>query len=114
MKRSSSSGWEVRNRETTGNEPGTDALLDGAGDCPPDDVGGIDGYYDFLKAYNNPKHRNHKKIVAWSKEQRYRPFDMAWSNTLLKMIKIRKTDWEALGLGGGHFQLTGRELDKYR
>jgi len=33
---------------------GFPTLLDGAETAPPEDVGGIHGYYDFLEAYRNP------------------------------------------------------------
>ena len=40
-------------------------LLKGKGACPPEDCGGIWGYYDFVEAINDPKHKSHKDMVEW-------------------------------------------------
>jgi len=34
--------------------------------CPPEDVGGPDGYAEFLEAISNPKHPEHKEYLRWS------------------------------------------------
>jgi hypothetical protein len=40
--------------------------LAGANACPPEDCGGIWGYYDpFLKALNDPKHEDHQMYKDW-------------------------------------------------
>lgn len=33
--------------------------------CPPEDVGGIWGYQDFLIAINNPTHPEHREMLEW-------------------------------------------------
>ena len=33
--------------------------------CPPEDVGGIWGYEDFLKTISNPKHSEHAEMMEW-------------------------------------------------
>jgi hypothetical protein len=33
--------------------------------CPPEDCGGIQGYYDFLEAIQNPKHPEHDEMLEW-------------------------------------------------
>jgi len=33
--------------------------------CPPEDCGGIGGYYKYLAAIKNPKHPEHKEILEW-------------------------------------------------
>ena len=40
-------------------------VLAGRGACPPDDVGGIPGYYHFLEAIRNPKHPDHEEMMEW-------------------------------------------------
>ncbi|MGV3772260.1 MAG: plasmid pRiA4b ORF-3 family protein [Verrucomicrobiales bacterium] len=39
--------------------------LKGAGACPPDDCGGIPGYYQMLEALGNPKHPEHRSLRNW-------------------------------------------------
>lgn len=33
--------------------------------CPPEDVGGVWGYAEFLKAIRNPKHAEHAHYLEW-------------------------------------------------
>jgi hypothetical protein len=40
--------------------------LDGARACPPEDVGGVSGYRDFLKAIRNPRHPEHFELLEWA------------------------------------------------
>lgn len=35
------------------------------GACPPEDVGGIWGYYDFLEALDDPEHPKHEEFKEW-------------------------------------------------
>jgi len=35
------------------------------GACPPEDVGGVWGYYDFLEALNDPDHPEHEEYKEW-------------------------------------------------
>lgn len=39
--------------------------IDGKGACPPEDCGGIPGYYSILKIMNNPKHEEYKNTLEW-------------------------------------------------
>jgi len=36
--------------------------------CPPEDVGGIGGYYHFLQAIADPKHPEHRDMSEWCGE----------------------------------------------
>jgi len=40
-------------------------ILAAEGACPPEDVGGIEGYYEFLRALANPRHPQHRDMKAW-------------------------------------------------
>ena len=40
-------------------------LIDGAGACPPEDVGGPWGYGDFIDAINDPNHERHAEMTEW-------------------------------------------------
>lgn len=39
--------------------------LNGEGNCPPEDCGGVPGYYDFIEIMRNNKHPEHKRMVEW-------------------------------------------------
>ncbi len=39
--------------------------LKGKRACPPEDCGGIWGYYDFLKTIQNPNHPEHDHMLEW-------------------------------------------------
>ncbi|MDH3772331.1 MAG: plasmid pRiA4b ORF-3 family protein [Nitrospirota bacterium] len=36
--------------------------------CPPEDVGGVWGYQEFLEIYKDPKHPEHERMVEWAGE----------------------------------------------
>ena len=62
--------------------------LAGANACPPDDCGGIPGYYNLLAALANPKHPEHDDLKEWIGGK----WDAAWFdlddiNDLLKRFK---------------------------
>jgi hypothetical protein len=40
--------------------------LEGARACPPEDVGGVWGYAEFLEALADPKHEQHEEFVEWA------------------------------------------------
>lgn len=44
-------------------------MLDATGRCPPEDVGGVPGYADFLEAIGHPTHPEHEHMRLWGPEQ---------------------------------------------
>ena len=56
--------------------------------CPPEDCGGIPGYYMFLDAIQDPRHPDHDEMLAWLGE-RFDPeaFDLDTINRELKQLK---------------------------
>jgi Plasmid pRiA4b ORF-3-like protein len=40
--------------------------LEGERACPPEDVGGVGGYSEFLQALADPKHEEHENFLRWS------------------------------------------------
>jgi len=45
--------------------------------CPPEDCGGVPGYYRLLEAIGNPNHPEYQETVAWLKghAKNYYPYD---------------------------------------
>ncbi len=40
-------------------------MIEAAGRCPPEDVGGPWGYGDMIEALENPGHESHAEMRAW-------------------------------------------------
>jgi hypothetical protein len=62
--------------------------LGGARACPPEDCGGMGGYYRLLEALANPKHPEHRELKEWigGKWDAER-FDLDEVNDYLKRLK---------------------------
>lgn len=75
---------------------GYPTLRDGAEIAPPEDVGGIHGFYKFLEAYRNPKHPEHKAMKEWAESLYFREYDPDWINDRLKGIDYKKTQWDKI------------------
>jgi len=56
--------------------------IDGAGRCPPEDVGGIPGFYNLVEALGDPTHPDHEHLMEWHGG----PFDQ----TAIATDEIRK------------------------
>lgn len=63
--------------------------LAGAKACPPEDCGGMGGYYNLLAALANPKHPDHEHLTEWLGGEPWDPerFDLAETNEYLKRLK---------------------------
>lgn len=57
--------------------------------CPPEDVGGLGGYFEFLEAMADPRHEEHENMMRWWGET-FDPgtFDILLANERLKQIKL--------------------------
>lgn len=75
---------------------GYPTLLDGAGDAPPEDVGGVPGFIHMKQVLADPQHPEHDHLLWWSKEQNFRTYDRKWTNQILKHLKIQKTEWNKI------------------
>lgn len=75
---------------------GYPTLLDGAETAPPEDIGGIHGFYEFLEAYRDPKHAQHGDMKAWVEDWNFREYDPDWINDRLKGLDYKKTEWDKI------------------
>ena len=68
--------------------------LQGKGACPPEDVGGIGGYANFLKALLDPEHEEHEEYLTWI-GGKFAPnaFDLELVNQRLRKINIAPNAW---------------------
>lgn len=71
---------------------GYPTLLDGAETAPPEDVGGLPGFYEFLEIYHDPDHPDYADVRTWAKGQRFKEYDPDHINDMLKFIKYKKTE----------------------
>jgi hypothetical protein len=58
--------------------------LAGKRSCPPEDVGGIYGYEDFLEAIGDPEHEEHDSFIEWAGEFDAEAFDLDETNALMR------------------------------
>ncbi|HTG15888.1 MAG TPA: plasmid pRiA4b ORF-3 family protein [Blastocatellia bacterium] len=85
-------GWEheVFIEQGVDKKPGVryPVCIEGARACPPEDVGAITGYEDFLKVIRNRRHPEHEDMLAWIGGH-FDPeaFDLKAVNRLLLRIK---------------------------
>jgi hypothetical protein len=62
-------GWEhtIKLERILDPAPGVSypLLIAASGACPPEDIGGVPGYEEFLAAIADPEHERHDEIVEW-------------------------------------------------
>lgn len=75
---------------------GYPTLLDGAGEAPPEDVGGPEGFSDFLDHYFNMSHPGHAAAISFAQAQHFHIYDPSWLNYCLKNVKWQKTEWDKI------------------
>lgn len=85
-------GWnhEVKVEKVLPPDPGLEhpVCLAGEHACPPEDCGGIGGYYNLLEALADPKHPDHEDLKDWiGGEWDAMRFDQDEVNTILKRLK---------------------------
>ena len=84
--------WQLRLTvvSTSGPEAGTRYPVGLAGEraAPPEDCGGIPGYYGFLEAIADPSHEEHADMVEWiGGEFDADAFDLAGINRALRSVR---------------------------
>jgi hypothetical protein len=58
--------------------------LEGERACPPEDVGGIDGYADYLEALADPNHEEHRPMLDWNGPFNPNAFDPRLATQLMQ------------------------------
>ncbi|MDR3593200.1 plasmid pRiA4b ORF-3 family protein [Clostridium sp.] len=68
--------------------------IEGDGACPPEDVGGILGYEEFLEIMKDKNHEEHETLKEWANNQNYRyTFDIENTNILMAhMLKLEEVN----------------------
>jgi len=64
--------------------------IEGERACPPEDVGGIPGYEEYLEAMSSPKHKRHKELMGWRGPFDPEKFD---AKTATKEMQKGLPDW---------------------
>lgn len=89
-------GWEheIVVEKTLAEQEGVDypICLGGEGACPPEDVGGIGGYIDFLEAVSDPEYEDHEEMLQWAglregEQFDVRAFDLDAINQKLRQLR---------------------------
>ena len=82
-------GWEheVVLEEVIESEPGIryPRCIAGERACPPEDVGGVYGFADYVEAITNPDHSEHEDFLEWNG-----PFDAADFDTATATRRMKK------------------------
>lgn len=64
--------------------------VEGERNCPPEDVGGVWGYAEFLEAVADPKHEQHDDFLEWAGEFDAEEFDAGMTT---KAMRRGLPDW---------------------
>ena len=65
------------------------AYNDGDWRAPPEDVGGLPGFEDFLIAMSKPRHAQHRKVVDWY-GGRFEPNDIGVDTINERIAKLAR------------------------
>jgi hypothetical protein len=75
------------------------ACLDGQRACPPEDVGGVPGYFEFLNALKDPNHEEHESYKEWSggnfDSERFDPESINWE--LMRYLRWSRDRYQRWG-----------------
>lgn len=75
---------------------GYPTLLDGAETAPPEDIGGLEGFYEFMNIYDNVDHPEYLDVQAWTKSIYFNKYSPIEINHSLKSIHYKKTEWDKI------------------
>lgn len=71
---------------------GYPTCVDADGGCPPEDVGGILGYMEFLDVMNDKNNPEYENLKEWAESQEYEDdFDIVYVNDIMaKQLKLKR------------------------
>ena len=77
------------------------ACLGGERACPPEDVGGVSGYFEFCNALKDPSHEGHEGYMEWSgggyDSDRFDSGSINWElMKYLRWSRDRYQNWEGV------------------
>jgi len=82
-------GWEhaIVLEKVTPSEPGAKypRCIAGERACPPEDVGGVYGFADYVEAITNPNHSQYRELLEWNG-----PFDPAQFDAARATSRMKK------------------------
>jgi hypothetical protein len=84
--------FEKRHKAETGRK--YPLCLKGARACPPEDVGGVWGYVDFVQAIQNEDHEQHEELLGWV-GRRFDPEDFN-PDAATKSMQRGLPDWRRM------------------
>lgn len=70
-----------------GGKPSVPVCLGGERRCPPEDVGGVYGYQEFLEAILDPSHEDYERYRRWAGGHFLDEFDVAAVNKQLSATR---------------------------
>ncbi len=77
------------------------ACLEGERACPPEDVGGVYGYFEFCNALKDPTHEEHESYMEWSggdyDSESFDADDVNWE--LMKYLRWSRDRYQNWGRG---------------
>jgi len=65
------------------------ACTGGKRQCPPEDCGGLGGFYDLVEAIADPQHKSHRELVEWL-GGRFDPEEFSIEHTHRELAVLRK------------------------
>lgn len=75
------------------------ACLEGERACPPEDVGGVPGYFEFCKALKDPGHEEYESYIEWSggdyDSERFDHESVSWE--LMKYLRWSRDRYQNWG-----------------
>jgi hypothetical protein len=65
-------------------------FIGGERDCPPEDCGGISGFYEMIEARDDPTHPDHAEIIQWLEGYDPEELDIPRIQIALRRIAARR------------------------